>query len=286
MRNRSDVLERIEFVVPQDGARHPEVRSHIIIDRRSEQDQPGILVLPGIGQHGGTPRRIAQKTPGTDVASAAPFWKIPCSAISLEAFATNYPIAAVEAWRDAHNHSSATPQTPNVVLESLEGIGGAMALAASPDHFQDVVYLRPAWFDTHQLGNHPVGELAKRAFRTFLQKDQWNHPWNIINGIHLSRNLTPKMLARINLGLGRSVVTEFIETSIKRSLCKKRTAIAAGTLDWLIPIGTLEKIHQEVGEVACNFIPLEGASHRSMGTSGGAADLAVCREYLLAQRSA
>ncbi|HET6746858.1 MAG TPA: hypothetical protein VFH06_02000 [Candidatus Saccharimonadales bacterium] len=74
-----------DVIIRKDGFDIPhEIRVPLVI---REPNQPGVLVLPGIGQDGRIPHRIATLTEGVDVASALPYWEVPAEGPSIRALA-------------------------------------------------------------------------------------------------------------------------------------------------------------------------------------------------------
>jgi hypothetical protein len=269
----------VDVVVRKDGDRIPrEVRTSLVL---GDSETPGTLVFPGIAQDGRIPRRIASLVPGTDVASALPYWGVPAEYSSIRALATDYPRAVIEAWREAYDDSALVP---NVVAESQEGVGVVYAEANNPEDFSTLVLLRPLGFSVEQMGstsNERLRSLAQRAFLGMLQSDQSPlvDPWNVYVGSRIIRRIEPRTLAQMSVGLDEDMIPLLAERATARRDEGKRTAIVAGTRDKLIRPEELYAAREKIGIAAIDLVAID-ASHRSMATKRGGRDLQVAVDYI------
>lgn len=276
-------IQSFNFIVPKNGSLIPrEIRSKLLIGRLDEETKtPGTLVLPGVIQDGRIPRRIAELAPGTDVASAFPFWDVPPTEASLQALTLAYPKAIIDAWREAYGDQELVP---NVVAESLAALGVAQGEAENPEDYDTIVYLRPHGLNSEHFGgdqNERLREFGVRAIQTFMQQDQSPRTdrWNLYAGMRATRRLGRHTLKQVGIGLGedcRSILEERIPA---RRLAGKRTALLMGEEDRIHPLAELEESAHRIGS-SLDTMVLPSASHRSMATRRGAQDLHIALSYV------
>jgi hypothetical protein len=272
----------LDIVVRKDGSFIPkEVRASLVL---GETDEVRTLVIPGIAQDGRIPGRIAKLVPGTDVASAFPYWEVPATSESLNAFATAYPLAAVETWREAYGDEESV-LTPNVVAESEATMGTVRAEQLRPDYFGHVAYLKGFGLGIDHLGVTPderVRHLGMRAIETALQWDQSPiyDRWNMYAGGRVLRRLGRiGAMEQIKLGLGINVLPTLIERAPLRHAEGKRTALIAGSRDKMTLHEEQEAAQAIVGSGYLDLITID-ASHSSMATRGGARGLQQAVDYI------
>jgi pimeloyl-ACP methyl ester carboxylesterase len=279
-------LTETEFVIPKDGDFIPhEIVVPMIV---SSPGNPGELVFPGIGQDGKIPRWIAEQVDGVDVASALQYWKVPPTRDSIRAVAEAHIRGAVEAWRDVHNDANLVP---NMIPESQTGIGAAYFEANAPDDVDTMVYVRPLGFNVDGMGETPderAIELLKRAGGTLLQPDQsvfvdWRNGYV---ASRLARRVGRHTITQLGIGLSEDMVPLLSQRIPARAEAGKDTALLIGEKDKMMTAPELREARRRIGEKAFDLISIEDASHRSLATRRGAADLRVAVNYIRSDRAA
>jgi hypothetical protein len=279
-------LETTDVVIRKDGKLIPkEIVVPLVI---SSPGTPGELVLPGIGQDGKIPEWIASQVDGVDVASALPYWEVPPERDSIRAVAEAYVHATIEAWREAHGDNDLVP---DVLPESQAGIGASYAEKTSPDSFGTMVYMRTLGANVDGMGDAPEAramELLKRAGGTLLQPDQsvFVDRRNGYVAGRLLRRVGRHTMTQLGIGLSEDMIPIWAERIPARAEAGKDTAWLVGGKDKMMTDLELLEARKRIGESALDLIYLENASHRSLGTRRGAADLRVAVNYARGDRAA
>jgi hypothetical protein len=269
-----------EVIIHKDGFDIPrEIRVPLVI---REPNEPGTLVLPGIGQDGRIPSRIATLTDGVDVASALPYWEVPAEEASIRALAQSYPAAVIEAWREAHDDPLLVA---NMVAESQAAIGTIYAEADNPQDFEGIVLLRPLGLNVEQMGDTSRGRAKKllgRAAATLFQGDQsvFQDRWNAYAASRLLHRISRHTLTQLGIGLSEDMIPLLTKRTLARSEEGKLTALLVGGRDKMMQSDELLAARERVGASVLDLIFIEDASHRSLATRRGAGDLQAAVSYL------
>jgi hypothetical protein len=279
-------FETADVVVRKDGRLIPkEIVAPLVI---SSPGNPGELVLPGIGQDGKIPEWIASQVDGVDVASALPYWEVPPERDSIRAIAEEYVHAVIKTWREVHGDNDLVP---DVLPESQAAIGAGYAEETSPDDFGTMVYIRPLGANVEDMGEMPherAVELLKRAGGTLLQPDQsvFVDRRNGYLAGRLLRRVGRHTITQLGIGLSEDMIPVWAERIPARAEAGKDTAWLLGGKDKMMTAPELLEARKHIGEAALDLIYLKDASHRSLATPRGAADLRVAVNYARSDRAA